>query len=255
MKVLIDAGHGGKDYGACFNGYNEKDLNLKVSELLEVELKRCGIDVTMTRCDDTFLEVVDRGVLARQINADCILSIHFNANDTTSKGSEFIHSLNNESAKWIALCIAGEVAGLGTYKRGVWTKESSSSKGHNYYGVLRGAEPIAGVICEGLFLDNKDDIKFLQDVNFLKKLAIAYAKGLCKAYSITYVSESAPIKETSVEEILKSAELDNWEIWENAKNAAIAMAVENSNVGDLEPLKYLDAFIKKIYKAGQKHPA
>ena len=57
-KVVIDAGHGGKDPGASANGIREKDIVLKVSKQLGRYLEEnLGIDVVYTRTDDTFIEL------------------------------------------------------------------------------------------------------------------------------------------------------------------------------------------------------
>lgn len=191
IKVCLDAGHGGSEAGAAANGYIEKDINLKVSLILRDELIRCGFDVIMTRTKDESVPLDVRGNKALLNDCNCLLSIHFNSMGipNQAKGFEAIHSIYNDSAKWIALCISKEAVKLGLYERGVWTKESSSNPGRNYYGVLRSSEPIPGVILEGLFLDNENDVKFLQHPDFLKKLAQAYCKGLCVAYNIIYVSE------------------------------------------------------------------
>jgi N-acetylmuramoyl-L-alanine amidase len=198
IKIMLDPGHGGTEQGATANGYIEKDLNLKLSLLLKYELQRCGFTVYMTRETDINVDLELRGKLATQNQCDCLLSVHFNAmgRANVAKGFEAIYSFQSESAKWIALCISKQAVGLGLYDRGVWSKESDNYKGHNWYGVLRSSEPCPGVILEGLFLDNENDVRFLADPGFLKKLAVAYCKGVCAAYSIAYVPEpvSAPVK-------------------------------------------------------------
>ena len=52
-KIAIDPGHGGNDSGAIANGIYEKELNLDVSLRVEKLLKEKGIDVVMTRRDDS----------------------------------------------------------------------------------------------------------------------------------------------------------------------------------------------------------
>jgi N-acetylmuramoyl-L-alanine amidase len=190
IKILIDAGHGGSETGAVANGYIEKNLNLETAKLFNAELQRCGFETVMSRTTDIAIDVVERGTLAKRNNCTCIISCHFNAmDDHSGKGAEVIHSLNNDSAKWIALCIEKDLVAMGFYERGVWTRESSE-KGRNYYGVLRGAEPLPGVIIEPLFLDNSNEAAKLKQPGFLKSLAVAYCQGVCTAYGIKYVPES-----------------------------------------------------------------
>lgn len=79
--VVLDAGHGGKDYGAKgTHGLLEKDLNLKISKMVrEILQNRYNYKVLMTRNDDTFIELKDRGKIANQHDADLFVSIHANA--------------------------------------------------------------------------------------------------------------------------------------------------------------------------------
>lgn len=79
-RVLIDAGHGGKDSGATRKGVREKDINLKVAKrLYDLLVKEKMFDVKMSRNDDTFIPLGDRPVLANDFNADIFVSIHSNA--------------------------------------------------------------------------------------------------------------------------------------------------------------------------------
>src|SRR5437016_2267608 len=80
-RVVIDAGHGGKDTGSIGpGGYTEKELVLDVAqrlkELVETEL---GAEVVMTRGDDTFVPLESRTAIANQQEADLFISIHANS--------------------------------------------------------------------------------------------------------------------------------------------------------------------------------
>jgi len=79
--VVIDAGHGGKDDGAHgAHGVLEKTINLKVSKRVAEILKtRYKYHVILTRVDDTFLELRERGEIANKNGADLFVSIHANA--------------------------------------------------------------------------------------------------------------------------------------------------------------------------------
>jgi N-acetylmuramoyl-L-alanine amidase len=101
--VVLDAGHGGKDYGAKgAHGIFEKDLNLQISKQVKTILQsRYHYKVIMTRKNDTFIELKDRGKIANQHNADLFVSIHANAAKRKSaKGIEtyYLGSGSNEQA-------------------------------------------------------------------------------------------------------------------------------------------------------------
>lgn len=80
-KILIDAGHGGKDPGAIspFTGTFEKDLTIKVAQYLETYLKQMGYETYMIRKKDESINKYERAALANQVGGDLFISIHFNA--------------------------------------------------------------------------------------------------------------------------------------------------------------------------------
>src|SRR3990170_3709037 len=85
---VIDAGHGGKDYGAIgVNGAREKDINLsiglKLGKLIQKELK--DVKVVFTRSDDQFVELYKRGKIANENDGKLFISIH--CNSTAKKNS------------------------------------------------------------------------------------------------------------------------------------------------------------------------
>lgn len=85
FKVVLDAGHGGKDGGSSYHGFVEKSIalsvTLKVGKLLE---KNSKIDVVYTRDKDVFVELDERANIANENKASVFVSIHCNANENTS---------------------------------------------------------------------------------------------------------------------------------------------------------------------------
>ena len=106
--VVIDPGHGGKDPGAGQGELKEKDLTLALALALRDELlARGGIRVALTREDDRFLILTDRGNIARQLGADLFISIHADSTEVASGASgATIYTLSekgsNEAAERIA---------------------------------------------------------------------------------------------------------------------------------------------------------
>jgi len=78
-RVIIDAGHGGKDKGSHRGSVYEKNLTLQVALQVEKLLKAKGIPVTMTRRTDRFLYLKDRCAIANRYKNAIMVSIHFNA--------------------------------------------------------------------------------------------------------------------------------------------------------------------------------
>ncbi|WP_169082351.1 N-acetylmuramoyl-L-alanine amidase [Paenibacillus sp. PL91] len=87
-KIVIDAGHGGKDPGAeGVSGQREKlftlSLSLKVYDLLKQEDM---FEPYLTRSDDNFIDLDKRPDIANQMNADAFVSIHANTFTDESVG-------------------------------------------------------------------------------------------------------------------------------------------------------------------------
>ncbi|MDQ6689420.1 MAG: N-acetylmuramoyl-L-alanine amidase [Gemmatimonadota bacterium] len=82
--VVIDAGHGGPDFGMTGPIGNsawfvEKDVTLSVAKKLATVLRARGVDVLMTRTADTLIALADRGKIANSNHGDVFVSIHVNA--------------------------------------------------------------------------------------------------------------------------------------------------------------------------------
>ena len=89
-RIVLDAGHGGKDTGAR-NPHlklNEKTLTLDVAKRVKQQLEDLGYNVTLTRDDDRFIELKDRPKLANTLRADLFVSLHFNAAKPDISGIE-----------------------------------------------------------------------------------------------------------------------------------------------------------------------
>jgi N-acetylmuramoyl-L-alanine amidase len=82
QKIVIDAGHGGKDYGApgYIKGIHEKDITLAIAKKLAARIrKELPCEVILTRETDTYLTLEERTAIANTKNGDLFISIHTNA--------------------------------------------------------------------------------------------------------------------------------------------------------------------------------
>ncbi|MDR6967142.1 N-acetylmuramoyl-L-alanine amidase [Flavobacterium arsenatis] len=81
FKVVLDAGHGGKDWGASHHGFVEKRIALNVVlELGKILEKSSNIEVIYTRKTDVFIELTERAHIANRVGANLFISIHCNGN-------------------------------------------------------------------------------------------------------------------------------------------------------------------------------
>ena len=81
-RVIIDPGHGGRDYGApgYLKGVYEKDVALQIARRLAKKMrKELGCQVFLTRNDDRYLTLEERTAIANTKNADLFISIHTNS--------------------------------------------------------------------------------------------------------------------------------------------------------------------------------
>ena len=112
MRVILDAGHGGRDRGAVWGGVRESDLNLKVAKRVESSLKGRGYSVTMTRRSDVFVSLGRRAQIANRYRNCIFVSIHFNATlHTGVRGAEtfYVGSRGSYLAKSIQRGLVSEL--------------------------------------------------------------------------------------------------------------------------------------------------
>ncbi len=122
--VWVDAGHGGADPGAVGNGVREKDVALGVSRRLAAILRdQPGIEVRMTRDEDDFIDVWDRGLLATDTKGErpgVFVSVHANSFParSTTRGFEtyFLSEARTEDERRVS---ANENAPLSIRGRGL----------------------------------------------------------------------------------------------------------------------------------------
>ena len=103
FKIVIDAGHGGKDPGRPNkSGIKEKDIVLNIALDLGKKLKKSGNEVIYTRDKDIFLTLRQRAKIANDVDADLFISIHCNAfHDHRVYGSEtFVYGLHVNKANF-----------------------------------------------------------------------------------------------------------------------------------------------------------
>ena len=81
FTLVIDAGHGGKDAGACGTTSKEKNLTLKYALAFgKIVERNCpDVKVVYTRKTDTFLELWQRAEIANKNKANLFVSVHINA--------------------------------------------------------------------------------------------------------------------------------------------------------------------------------
>lgn len=167
-KLVIDAGHGGKDPGAVSKWGREEDWTLKIALYQYKRFKDLGIKVGITRTTDKDLTEDQRVALAKE--GDYCFSNHLNAGG--GDRAEVIHSifddgkLANEIKKYLL------EAGQNAVK--VYDKEYNDG---DYYYMHRRTGATKTNIIEYSFIDNEAD--FTDFKNNWEKYAEAPVKAFC----------------------------------------------------------------------------
>ena len=191
--VVVDAGHGGGDGGAVWNGIVEKNLALTLALKLKAQLEKLGIDVQMTRSKDVFVSLENRAAMANRVKADAFVSVHLNSagNESGVRGIETYYCLNKSLPAVRALQAAFQLkttVGLrdrrgeklaSAVQRQVCQGTGSADRGtkERAYTVVHGTSCPA-VLVECGFISNPKEAALLKTRAYQEKLAGGIARGV-----------------------------------------------------------------------------
>ncbi len=87
-KIVLDPGHGGKDHGSTgYGGIREKDVVLSIARELKRQIEASlGIEVALTRDNDTFIPLEQRTAKVNTEKADLFISLHANSSRDRQAG-------------------------------------------------------------------------------------------------------------------------------------------------------------------------
>ena len=118
--VVLDPGHGGNDSGAVGQGRCEKDDNLAFALSLKEKLEDSGVEVLLTREDDSFVSLEDRCTLANRHRAELFVSLHRNSAENGSGAEVWISRAPSKKESDLARDILDALAEVGnSQNRGV----------------------------------------------------------------------------------------------------------------------------------------
>lgn len=172
-KVVIDAGHGGKDPGTHDNaGRTEKSLVLAMANMVAERLRVRGVEVVMTRTTDVFVERSDRCDIANSSGARAFVSIHADWNPDPSKSGHTVIMPAAGGSEQLALAkeISSRMVASGSPQRAI-------RKDDRVLRVLTQIR-IPNVIVELGFLSNGREAARLNDPAYQQRMADAVAEGI-----------------------------------------------------------------------------
>jgi N-acetylmuramoyl-L-alanine amidase len=174
-RICIDAGHGGSDVGAEYEGRYEKDDNLRLALAVGEILEDNGIDVIYTRKKDVFVELEDRAKFANRRYATYFVSLHRNSAEGDVSGVEIWinnNALNNEAQ--FAENIIEKIDEVGFGKNRGVKRGYQGNPLSNY--LVNSATDMPSCLVEMGFITTERDNE-LFDEN-LEKYAAAIAEGI-----------------------------------------------------------------------------
>ncbi|MBR9987028.1 MAG: N-acetylmuramoyl-L-alanine amidase [Desulfosarcina sp.] len=222
-RIVIDPGHGGKDYGApgYLKGVHEKDVVLQIAKRLarkvETELK---CDAVLTRTTDRYLTLEERTAIANTQNADLFISIHTNAvrnrraygietfflnlatdddairvaareNATSAKNISDLETILNDLMQNAKISESSRLAAMVQQEMVLHLKNiyghvrSKGVKQAPFY-VLLGAQ-MPAVLVETSFISNPRECKRLISAKYQEELCDGIIRGIRK-----YIKETSP---------------------------------------------------------------
>lgn len=250
-KIVIDAGHGGYDGGASYQGRNEKEDNLALALAVGEALMERGVEVEFTRVEDVFQAPAEKAGIANRMDADYLVSIHRNSSPepNTYSGVQTLVYRDGGVAALMANNINQELSEVGFKDLGISERENLA--------VLRRSD-MPAVLVEAGFI-NTDTDNALFDAEF-DAIAQAIADGIIGTLLQTGQLELEEIEPAGTERYRvqtglfrnrENAERMAEQLQRMGYPAAIEMfqdlyAVRVGNTEDLEQASELERELKRL---------
>lgn len=207
IVIVIDPGHGEKDPGTSAGGIAEKDLTLPLARLIRDKLNANGsFTAYLTHEGDRYLTLAHRGIFANSVNADLLISIHFDSADGYSYKngvSVFASVLDKYALTTLGASVGSAVASaVGMSNNGVFRREDNQQyywnaerqwdiKGVNtgvlsdYYGIPTWCAKfgIKSLIVEHGYMSSPTDFAKITAPGALEKMANAEVAAIVSYYT------------------------------------------------------------------------
>jgi N-acetylmuramoyl-L-alanine amidase len=210
-RIVLDAGHGGKDPGAVGkSGLQEKavtlDIAIKTAELIKQKLKK---EVILTRDKDVYISLQERAAIANKNKGDIFIAIHINANiDRDAEGTEIyiydaeasdkkssklairenmeylktggiksiLSELGSKSNDYLSILLAGNILDNVVAGVEVESRNKNMILRAPFYVIAHANMP--AVLLEVAFITNKDEERKLKEDDFRNSVAKAICQGV-----------------------------------------------------------------------------
>ena len=176
--IVVDAGHGGLDYGTKAKGPYcvEKRVALETAKLVRKYLDQLGYRVVLTRSTDVFIPLWRRVQTANKRNCALFVSVHYNSSPTKSAHGIEVFYCDRKKAK---KCSKASKKLANRVLKHVIHRTKAKSRGvkkGNFY-VIRETK-IPAILIEGGFISNYGERCKLKKNRYLDKIARGIADGV-----------------------------------------------------------------------------
>lgn len=169
-SVVLDAGHGGGDYGAIREGINEKDINLDMAKRVQAILASKGVIVEMSRDRDEFVELPARTAFCDAKDPNIFVSVHVNSSVKPDISGIETHYYHQESLELAQTVHASLISGVKAKDRGIFKSK--------FYVINHTQVP--AILVEIGFLSNAQERIELVSEARKQQTAKAIAEGILK---------------------------------------------------------------------------
>jgi N-acetylmuramoyl-L-alanine amidase len=223
-RIVIDPGHGGKDYGApgCKKGVHEKYVVMQIANRLAKKIRQeLKCEVLMTRTRDKYLTLEERTAYANTKNADLFISIHTNShkdrraygietyflnlatddesirvaameNATSTKNISDLQNILNDLMRNAKinessrLAVRVQSSLVGHLQRKKWTRIKNKGVKQAPFYVLLGAT-MPSILVETSFISNPRECNRLINATYQERVCEGIVQGIKR-----YIKETAP---------------------------------------------------------------
>lgn len=185
MLIALDAGHGGSDPGAVYNGRLEKDDNLRLAMAVGNILEGAGFDVFYTRDNDIYETPFKKATDANNAGADYFVSFHRNSgeNPNTASGAQVLIYSNGGEKERLAENIQNNLIDTGFRDLGIVERPNLV--------VLKRTNMPAVLIETGFINNDADNRKFDEDFD---RIARAIADGIIETAGVVPATNNVKIE-------------------------------------------------------------
>ena len=154
IKIFLDAGHGGKDPGACYGSRKESGDVLKLVKTIGAKLVKAGFEVIYDRTTDTYHSPSEKAQKANSKKADYFFSIHRNCYNKKANGYETLYYSRSDKKDALRKGFASGMAKCGFLIR--------ADKQRDNLTVLKKTN-MPALLLEVGFIDSKKDNKIFDE--------------------------------------------------------------------------------------------